>query len=246
MRLWSQLNIVDPSSPIQSEIILFHDHAIILLIGIFILVALIGIKFSFNKFSSRTTHEAQTLEILWTIIPAFLLVWLALPSLRLLYLLDEQASDGVILKATGHQWYWSYEIPTINSDCFDSYIIQTNDLNIGEFRLLEVDNRPLIPLGINTTVITTSSDVIHAWALPSIGVKTDAVPGRLNSIGLFPLISGVFYGQCSEICGANHSFIPIAVECVSINDFISFFDGWNYQALNCKFIYGIYTSKNFF
>nr|UXC95404.1 cytochrome c oxidase subunit 2 [Megaustenia imperator imperator] len=221
MSLWGQLNLIDPSSPIQSEMILFHDHAMILLIGIFTLVALIGIKFSLNKYSTRLVHEAQTLEIIWTVVPALLLIWLALPSLRLLYLLDEQGNDSIILKATGHQWYWSYEIPSISIDSFDSYMIQTNDLNDGDFRLLEVDHRPIIPFGLSTSVISTSSDVIHAWALPSMGVKMDAVPGRLNSMGMYPQLPGIFYGQCSEICGANHSFMPIVVEVVNIKDFIS-------------------------
>lgn len=222
MSLWGQLNLIDPVSLVQSEIILFHDHAIILLIGIFSLVGLIGAKFSFNKYSTRLIHEAQTLEIIWTVIPALLLIWLALPRLRLLYLLDEQSNNGIVLKATGHQWYWSYEIPIINIESFDSYIVQTNNLEEGSFRLLEVDHRPFIPFGAYTSVVTTSSDVIHAWALPSIGVKIDAVPGRLNSIGIFPEIPGIFYGQCSEICGANHSFIPISVEVINIEDFIKF------------------------
>lgn len=227
MRTWGQFNLVDPGAPVQSEILLFHDHAIILLVGIFVLVVLVGGKFCFNKVSSRLTHEAQTLEIIWTIVPALLLIWLALPSLRLLYLLDEQGRDGVVLKATGHQWYWRYEIPALGLDRFDSYIIQREDLRGGEFRLLEVDHRPQVPLGMASSVIRTSSDVIHAWALPSIGIKMDAVPGRLNRIGIFPEYRGVFYGQCSEICGANHSFIPIVLEVVKIEDFIKgYFDGW--------------------
>nr|YP_010735475.1 cytochrome c oxidase subunit II [Deroceras laeve]WEI33066.1 cytochrome c oxidase subunit 2 [Deroceras laeve] len=220
MSIWGQFNLVDPGAPVQSEMLLFHDHAMILLVGIFVLVALVGVKFCFNKVSSRLVHEAQTLEIIWTIVPALLLIWLALPSLRLLYLLDEQGSDGVVLKATGHQWYWSYEIPSLSIGSFDSYMIQSEDLKVGDFRLLEVDNRPQVPWGVASSVITTSSDVIHAWALPSMGVKMDAVPGRLNSMGMFPEYSGVFYGQCSEICGANHSFMPIVLEVVKIEDFI--------------------------
>lgn len=219
MRLWGQWEILDPSSPIQSEIILFHDHAIILLIGIFTLVGLIGVKMVFNNLSSRTIYEAQTLEIIWTLLPGVLLLWLAFPSLRLLYLLDETRNDGLILKATGHQWYWRYEVPrTLRS--FDSYITSSNELSLGEYRLFEVDHRPVVPYKVNCQVISTSSDVIHAWALPSIGIKIDAVPGRLNCIRMFPLYSGVFYGQCSEICGANHSFIPIVVEVVRVEDFV--------------------------
>nr|YP_010574517.1 cytochrome c oxidase subunit II [Succinea arundinetorum]UZH97771.1 cytochrome c oxidase subunit 2 [Succinea arundinetorum] len=212
MSYWGQLNLMDPSSPIQAEMIFFHDHAMILLIGIFTLVAIMGIKLLTSSFSCRSVYEAQTIEIIWTIIPGFLLIWLALPSLRLLYLLDEQFDNSLIFKSTGHQWYWSYEIPSLGINSFDSYMIKTENLNEGSFRLLEVDNRLPFPLNINSSIIATSSDVIHAWTIPSLGVKLDAVPGRLNSMSVSPVIPGIFYGQCSEICGANHSFMPIVVE----------------------------------
>ena len=221
MRFWGQLNLIDAASPIQREIFLFHDHAIVLLLGIFTFVAVLGFKLVFNTFTSRVTLEAQRLETVWTIVPALLLIWLALPSLRLLYLLDEQRNSGIILKATGHQWYWSYEIPFSNRGSFDSYIVPEDDLKEGDYRLLEVDNRAVIPFGIETTVITTSADVLHAWTLPSMGVKIDAVPGRLNRMRIFVEKPGVYYGQCSEICGANHSFIPIVVEAVDLEDFCS-------------------------
>lgn len=163
-----------------------------------------------NKLSSRNILEAQTLETIWTIIPALLLVWLAFPRLRLLYLLDEQSKADLILKRTGHQWYWSYEVPTSS---FDSYMIS------GDYSLLEVDNRVTLPYNVNTTVVTTSADVLHAFTIPSVGIKMDSVPGRLNSINIFLNWPGVYYGQCSEICGANHSFIPIVVEAVHVDDF---------------------------
>nr|YP_009184210.1 cytochrome c oxidase subunit II [Naesiotus nux]ALO20562.1 cytochrome c oxidase subunit 2 [Naesiotus nux] len=221
MSFWGQLNMMDPASPIQCEMLLFHDHALTILIGIFVLVTLLGINLITNKFSTRFLYEAQTLEIVWTVLPALVLIWLALPSLRLLYLLDEQPSDGISFKAIGHQWYWSYENPSINLNSFDSYMTPTNELMRGEYRLLEVDNRPMLPLNTNISVITTSSDVIHAFALPSMGMKMDAVPGRLNSMNLYCEIPGVYYGQCSEICGANHSFMPISLELVVLEDFIN-------------------------
>ena len=224
MRIWGQLNLIDAASPLQSEIFLFHDHTIVILLGIFVFVALIGAKLLFNNFSSRSLIEAQQLETVWTIIPILLLVILALPRLRLLYLLDEQTNSGIVLKRTGHQWYWSYEIPLLQSFSFDSYMVPRNDLNFGDYRLLEVDNRATVPFQINTTVITTSADVLHAWALPAIGIKIDAVPGRLNSISIFIEKPGIFYGQCSEICGANHSFIPIVLEAVDLKDFISYIE----------------------
>lgn len=231
MRIFGQLNLIDPATPIQEEILLFHDHALVLLVGIFVFVTILGLNLIFNKISSRTILEAQQLETIWTIIPALLLIWLALPSLRLLYLLDEQPSDGLVLKRTAHQWYWSYEIPFRNNG-FDSYILPLNDSRVGMYRLLEVDNRVTIPFNVNTNVITTSADVLHAFAIPSIGLKIDAVPGRLNSINMFINHPGIYYGQCSEICGANHSFIPIVVEAVSVSDYL-FFDG-RYKAMDCK------------
>nr|YP_004222143.1 cytochrome c oxidase subunit II [Berthellina sp. TLT-2006]ABK92223.1 cytochrome c oxidase subunit II [Berthellina sp. TLT-2006] len=221
MGFFSQLNLVDSASTLQSEMFLFHDHAMVVLVGIFTFVAFLGVKFIFNTFSTRAVLEAQRLEIIWTIIPALILIWLALPSLRLLYLLDEQSNSGMVLKAVGHQWYWSYEIPVLNNANFDSYMVPEEELNEGEFRLLEVDNRAVVPYEMETTVITTSADVLHAWTLPSMGVKMDAVPGRLNSMSMFVEKPGVFYGQCSEICGANHSFMPIVVEALSLKDFVS-------------------------
>nr|YP_010373177.1 cytochrome c oxidase subunit II [Cadlina japonica]UPI11643.1 cytochrome c oxidase subunit II [Cadlina japonica] len=221
MSFWGQFNLMDAASPMQSEMFLFHDHAIVLLLGIFTFVGILGVKLVLNSFTSRTVLEAQRLETVWTIVPAILLIWLALPSLRLLYLLDEQSNSGIILKATGHQWYWSYEIPLSSNGSFDSYMVPEDDLNEGDYRLLEVDNRAVVPFGMETTVIATSADVLHAWTLPSMGVKMDAVPGRLNSMSMFVEKPGVYYGQCSEICGANHSFMPIVVEAVGLEDFCS-------------------------
>nr|YP_009234187.1 cytochrome c oxidase subunit II [Aegista aubryana]AMB49886.1 cytochrome c oxidase subunit II [Aegista aubryana] len=222
MSSWGQLNLLDPASIIQSEMLLFHDHALMIIMGIFILVVCIGVLLLRSGFSSRTVHEAQTLEVLWTLLPALLLTTLALPSLRLLYLLDEQPlTTSNTLKSIGHQWYWSYEMPFMANKTFDSYMTPTSELSPGEYRLLEVDHRVTLPVNINTSVITTSADVIHAWALPALGIKMDSVPGRLNMMNINPLISGIFYGQCSEICGANHAFMPICVETVPCNNFLS-------------------------
>nr|YP_010279277.1 cytochrome c oxidase subunit II [Micrarionta opuntia]UKG20827.1 cytochrome c oxidase subunit 2 [Micrarionta opuntia] len=222
MSSWAQLNLMDPVSPIQTEMLLFHDHALMIITGIFILVAVVGLLIMSSRFSSRRTHEAQTLEIMWTILPALLLITLALPSLRLLYLLDEQPLNvSNILKVVGHQWYWSYETPQLGNFSFDSYMTPLSDLEKGEYRLLEVDKRAVVPTTVNTSVITTSADVIHAWALPSLGIKMDSVPGRLNMMNMHPLVPGVYYGQCSEICGANHAFMPIVVEAILSNDFLT-------------------------
>nr|AFK27956.1 cytochrome c oxidase subunit II [Cornu aspersum] len=215
MSYWGQLNLLDPASFIQQEMLLFHDHAMMIITSIFVLVSCIGFLMLRSSFSTRRVHEAQTLEIIWTILPAMLLITLALPSLRLLYLVDEQPlKSGNTLKVIGHQWYWSYEMPAFMDAAFDSYMTPTSDLVTGDFRLLEVDNRIMLPTCLDTSIITTSADVIHAWAMPSLGVKMDSVPGRLNMMNVNPLVSGIYYGQCSEICGANHAFMPIVVECM--------------------------------
>nr|YP_010831214.1 cytochrome c oxidase subunit II [Elysia viridis]WFF64238.1 cytochrome c oxidase subunit 2 [Elysia viridis] len=224
MSFWGQLNLMDPGSPVQSEMFLFHDHAMVLLIGIFTFVAFLGVKLTFNKLTSRNMLEAQQLETIWTVVPALTLIWLALPSLRLLYLLDEQTNSGIILKSTAHQWYWSYEIPMSENVSFDSYMIPESDLTVGDYRLLEVDNRATLPYQMETTIITTSADVLHSFALPSMGVKMDAVPGRLNTMSMFVDKPGIYYGQCSEICGANHSFMPIVVETISLSDFVKYLE----------------------
>jgi cytochrome c oxidase subunit 2 len=165
--------------------------------------------------------EAQQIETIWTIIPAIILLFLALPSLRLLYLTDEVRNPRLTLKAIGHQWYWRYEYTDFSRVDIDSYITQPQDLNIGEYRLLEVDNRIALPINLETRVLVSAADVIHAWSVPSLGVKVDAVPGRLNQLGFTITIPGVYYGQCSEICGANHSFIPISVEAINLPSFIN-------------------------
>nr|YP_010704689.1 cytochrome c oxidase subunit II [Monacha cartusiana]URP31100.1 cytochrome c oxidase subunit II [Monacha cartusiana] len=222
MSFWGQMNLLDPATLIQSEMILFHDHAMMIISSIFILVAVMGFFLLKSSYSSRRVHEAQTLEILWTVLPALLLITLALPSLRLLYLVDEQPlSTKNVLKVVGHQWYWSYESPFLGNELFDSYMIPEVDLKPGDFRLLEVDNRVVLPAGIDTSIINTSADVIHSWAMPSLGVKMDSVPGRLNLMSVNPLVVGVYYGQCSEICGANHAFMPISVEVVPVSAYIN-------------------------
>lgn len=173
--------------------------------------------------SCRNILEAQRVETIWTILPAFALLFIALPSLRLLYLIDEVSEPQVTIKVVGHQWYWTYQYSDFENDVqIDSYILPTEELNENErFRLLEVDNRAVLPLNTEIRVLVTAADVIHAWAVPRLGVKIDAIPGRLNQTGITIARPGVFYGQCSEICGANHSFIPIVLEAVTYQAFIN-------------------------
>lgn len=181
----------------------------------------------FNKLINRFLIEEQIIEIIWTVIPSITLIFIALPSLRILYLLDEISKPSISLKTLGHQWFWSYEYSDFNNINFDSYIIQSKDLKLNEFRLLEVDNRIIIPINTQVRIIISSTDVIHSWTIPSLGVKVDATPGRLNQSYFFINRPGLFYGQCSEICGINHRFIPIVIERISIKYFINWIKNFN-------------------
>ena len=229
MTSWSQINLQDAFSPVMEEFIYFHDFTNIILLFILRFVGLIIIRILFNKVIHKSLLEGQVLECIWTLIPALILIQIALPSLVLLYTLEEYRGDkGISLKATGHQWYWRYEYPEFFSRKeentpilrFDSYILPTNLLNRGEFRLLETDNRVNLPRQVPLRILVTSGDVLHAWAMPSLGLKVDAVPGRLNQLRVEINSSGVFYGQCSEICGANHRFIPISTQFLKIEDWV--------------------------
>jgi len=219
MPFWGQLAFQDAASPIIAQLIAFHDHAILVLTLVLTIVTYASFALLINKFSCRYILEAQEIETIWTVLPAFTLLFLALPSLRLLYLIDEVSQPVVTVKTIGHQWYWRYEYTDFSNLEFDSYIIPTEELQEGQFRLLEVDHRTTLPIKTEIRILITAADVIHSWTVPRLGVKADAIPGRLNQIGFLSRRPGVFYGQCSEICGANHSFIPIAVEFVDYNSF---------------------------
>jgi len=178
-----------------------------------------------NKNPSKVVH-GTVIELVWTIIPSIILVIIAIPSFALLYSMDEVIEPAVTLKVVGHQWYWTYEYSDYNNSeedtiQFDSYMIAEDDLDFGQIRLLEVDNRVVLPINTHIRVLMTSTDVIHAWAVPSLGIKCDAYPGRLNQINTFIKREGVFHGQCSELCGVNHGFMPIVIEGVTLKDYVS-------------------------
>ena len=221
MATWSNLNLQNGASPLIEQIIFFHDHTLIILIIITILVGYLIIRLIFNKYINRFLLEGQIIELIWTILPAITLIFIALPSLRLLYLLDELNNPLITLKSIGHQWYWRYEYSDFHNIEFDSYIIPSNEITTNRFRLLDVDNRIVLPINNQIRIIVTATDVIHSWTIPSLGVKVDANPGRLNQTNFYINRPGIFYGQCSEICGANHRFIPIVVERISIKNFIN-------------------------
>lgn len=221
MSTWGQIGLQDAASPIIYILIGFHDHAITIVILVTSIVTYAMWSLITNSLTCRNISEAQEVETIWTILPAVILLFLAFPSLRILYLMDEIRNPAITLKAIGHQWYWRYEYSDFLNLQFDSYIIPTEELKKGQYRLLEVDNRVILPIFHEIRVLVTSADVIHAWAVPALGVKVDAVPGRLNQLGFTINRPGVFYGQCSEICGANHSFIPIAIESIDLKSFIN-------------------------
>jgi len=212
-------------------IIAFHNDVMgyLVVVGLFVMWLLIRCLYYYNeKINLKPilfTHSTL-LEVIWTIVPAFILMAIAVPSFALLYSMDEMIDPAVTLKVVGHQWYWSYEYSDYStleggeSLNFDSYMIQEEDLPTG-LRLLEVDNRVILPLQTHIRVLVTAADVLHSWCVPSFGVKVDACPGRLNQIALFIKRKGTFYGQCSEICGVNHSFMPIAVEAVNLKSYIT-------------------------
>nr|QXM16989.1 cytochrome c oxidase subunit 2 [Neoneuromus fenestralis] len=227
MATWSNLNLQDSASPLMEQLTFFHDHTLLILIMITMLVGYLMVTLLFNNFTNRLLLEGQTIEIIWTILPAITLIFIALPSLQLLYLLDEISDPTITFKAIGHQWYWSYEYSDFMNNEFDSYMIPMNEMTSDSFRLLDVDNRVILPMLSQVRVLVTATDVLHSWAVPSLGVKIDGTPGRLNQTSFFINRPGLFYGQCSEICGANHSFMPIVIESVSSNSFINWIKNSN-------------------
>uniref|UniRef100_A0AAU7YS72 Cytochrome c oxidase subunit 2 n=1 Tax=Rhopalus tibetanus TaxID=3151528 RepID=A0AAU7YS72_9HEMI len=221
MATWGNIGLQDANSPLMEQLIFFHDHTLMILIMITTLVSYIMMSLMNNALINRYLLDGQTIEFIWTLMPALTLIFIALPSLHLLYLIDEINNPLLTLKTIGHQWYWSYEYSDFNNMEFDSYMKPTNELMSSEFRLLDVDNRVILPMNSQIRVLVTAADVLHSWAVPALGIKIDATPGRLNQ-GCFKISRpGLLYGQCSEICGANHSFMPIVIESVPTTNFIN-------------------------
>nr|YP_009387959.1 cytochrome c oxidase subunit II [Dussumieria elopsoides]BAX73585.1 cytochrome c oxidase subunit II [Dussumieria elopsoides]BAX73598.1 cytochrome c oxidase subunit II [Dussumieria elopsoides] len=215
----AQLGLQDAASPVMEELLHFHDHALMIVFLISTFVLYIIVCMVSTKLTNKFILDSQEIEIVWTILPAVILILIALPSLRILYLMDEINDPHLTIKAMGHQWYWSYEYTDYQDLGFDSYMVPTQDLIPGQFRLLETDHRMVVPMESPIRVLVSAEDVLHSWAVPALGVKLDAVPGRLNQTAFITARPGVFYGQCSEICGANHSFMPIVVEAVPLKHF---------------------------
>ena len=219
-----QLGFQNPASDGMRDIVNFHNNLllpIIIAISVFVLFlmiyACVRFRASKNPNPSTTTHNV-TVEILWTLIPCLILIVMAVPSFKILYSQDTIPKADVTIKAVGYQWYWGYEYPDENI-IFDSYMIETKDLKEGQPRLLAVDNEVIVPVNKVVKVLITANDVLHAWALPSFGVKRDAVPGRINETWFKADKEGTYYGQCSELCGIKHAFMPITVKVVSNEEY---------------------------
>ena len=219
-----QLGFQEAASQSMRDIVNFHDKLllpIIVAISVFVLFlmayACIRFRASRNPNPSTRTHNVA-IEVLWTLIPCLILIVIAVPSFKTLYSQDRIPKADVTIKAVGYQWYWGYEYPDENI-IFDSYMVETKDLKAGQPRLLAVDNVVVVPVNKVVKVLITANDVLHAWALPSFGVKRDAVPGRINETWFKAERVGTFYGQCSELCGIKHAFMPIEVRVVSEEDY---------------------------
>ncbi len=220
-----QLGFQESATPTMTQLAWLHDKFLLYIITaitafVLLLTLYICIRYrrKANPVPSKNTHNT-TVEIIWTVVPIIILVAIAIPSLRTHYFMEREVDAEMTLKVTGRQWYWSYEYPDQGGISFDSYIIKDEDIKPGQIRLLEVDNRVVVPVDTVVRVQLTGADVIHSWAVPAFGVKKDAVPGRLNQTWFKAEKTGLFYGQCSELCGVGHGFMPIAVQVVSKEDF---------------------------
>jgi cytochrome c oxidase subunit 2 len=223
-----QLGMQKGATPVMDNIIWFHDFLLWLIgaITLFVLALLVIVAVKFNARSnpvpSRTTHNT-TIEVIWTVVPVLILVTIAVPSFRLLFLQLNTPPAEVTVKATGKQWFWSYSYPDSKFE-FDSLMVQTKDLKPGQPRLLSVDNEMVVPVNKVVRVLTTGADVIHSFAIPSFGIKIDAIPGRINETWFKAEREGMYYGQCSELCGKDHAFMPIAIHVVSDRDYTAWLE----------------------
>nr|YP_009994015.1 cytochrome c oxidase subunit II [Aphis aurantii]QNO35790.1 cytochrome c oxidase subunit II [Aphis aurantii] len=215
---WLKLSFQNSNSPLMEQLIFFHDHTIFIIIMIMSMITYMMLFIMKNKFINIKISENQMIEFIWTATPPIILIFIAMPSLHLLYLMDEIKCPILTIKIFGHQWFWSYEYSDFSNIEFEAYMM--NELNKNNFRLIEVDNKTILPFKFNIRLLISSDDVIHSWTIPSLAIKIDAIPGRMNQINLFMNRPGIYFGQCSEICGINHSFMPIQIESINLNKFI--------------------------
>ena len=223
-----QLGFSEPATELMSDVIAFHSYIlmpIITGISILVLALLLYIAYRYNsnrnQIASTTTHNT-VIEVLWTVIPVILLIIIAIPSFRILYTAETIPKADLTIKAIGNQWYWSYEYPDYDDFSFDANMLQDDELSDPSLRLLETDTQIVVPVNKVVKLLITSNDVLHAWTIPAFAVKKDAVPGRLNETWFKAEKTGTYYGQCSELCGPKHAFMPINVKVVSQDEF----DNW--------------------
>ena len=228
-----QLSFQNPATDLMGSVVGLHNIILIVmtLVTLFVLFLLFYVSFRFsakrNPIPSTTSHNT-VVEVLWTAIPIVILVVLAIPSFKLLYQQEKSENYDMTVKVIGHQWYWEYEYPDHGDFYFESYMVQEQDLEEGDLRLLTVDNPLVIPANKNIQILITAGDVLHSWAVPSMGLKTDAVPGRLNETWVNVKEPGIYRGQCSEICGSGHGFMPVVVKVLPEREFMA----WANEAKN--------------
>nr|DAZ91304.1 TPA_asm: COX2 [Baikalogammarus pullus] len=219
MPTWHMLSFQDSSSPSMEQLVMLHDFFMAIFTMVMVTLTVNMLSVLTYVLTDRILVQDHTIELIWTISPVFIILLIVLPSLQTLYIADDPFSPNITIKATGHQWYWSYEYSDFPGMEFDSYMTVTPDLTL-KARLLETDNCLALPVHSQVRLLATGADVIHSWTVPSFGVKADAVPGRLNQLMFSIKRPGIFYGQCSEICGPNHSFMPIKVEALPMKNFL--------------------------
>nr|YP_010154766.1 cytochrome c oxidase subunit II [Amegilla calceifera]QQX28001.1 cytochrome c oxidase subunit 2 [Amegilla calceifera] len=225
MSTWLMFGFQDSNSPYADNLIVFHNLIMMVMTSIVVFTGLVFLNICNNTMTNRYFLKNHFLEIVWTVIPIFVLLIICFPSLKILYYIDEVLNPYFTIKVIGHQWYWSYFYPEFSDVNFDSYMLTDMDLDLSGFRLLDVDNRMVVPMNFPIRMVLTSDDVIHSWAVQSLGIKVDVIPGRINQANLYCFRPGVFFGQCSEICGMNHSFMPIVIESTSF----LYFNNWLYS-----------------
>lgn len=222
MALWGQLNLQEGIRTIIELLNYFHDYMIVILTIILSFVTYVFLYVISVSYLDKYTIDSHILETVWTVLPIIILLFIAFPSLYLLYLIEDISSPSISVKVVGHQWYWEYQYSNSWFNySFDSYIVYNKD-NIPLYHSLDVDNRLILPTLTNVIFLVTSADVLHSWTIPSLGIKTDAIPGRLNYLSTITSFSGVYYGQCSEICGSNHRYIPIVLEFIPTKEYLDY------------------------
>lgn len=222
MALWGQLNLQEGIRTIIELLNYFHDYIIVILTIILSFVTYIFLYVISTSYLDKYTIDSHILETVWTILPIVILLFIAFPSLYLLYLIEDVSSPSISVKVVGHQWYWEYQYSNSWFNYgFDSYIVYEKS-NAALYHSLDVDNRLVLPTLTNIIFLVTSADVLHSWTVPSLGIKTDAIPGRLNYLSTITSFSGVYYGQCREICGSNHRYIPIVLEFIPTKEYLDY------------------------